>query len=408
MKLLLATLLVLFVGAVTALQLIEDPGYVLIGVGGWTVEMSLAVLAVLTLLLALIFHYGLRLVSATWRLPQHWRSWRRRRHTLQARRGLTRGLVAMAEGEWDAAERSLLRQAGESETPLLHYLAAARAAHQSHADDRRDHYLRLAHACVPEESIAVALTQAELQLEHRQFEQAESTLAGLLREAPRHRHVLQLQLRLLLELQAWTRLRELLPALRRRKVIPGDEYRRLELRVYGELLDVAAADGNAASLVETWGGIPADLRHDRLLVQAHAGHLARLGRGDLAEPLLREALNRRMDNPLVRLYGLLEQATPARQLTTVEGWLTAHPADPDLLLAAGRIAVRNHLWGKARSAFEASLAARLDSEALRDLGALLEQLGEHEAAAARYREAAQLGHGVAEVPAPKAALPAIP
>jgi len=388
-KLLLIILLILFGGAATALQLIEDPGYVLIGVGSWTIEMSLSVMVVLTLALALVFHFSLRLVSATWRLPQQWRSWRRHRHTLRARRGLTRGLVAMAEGEWDDAERSLLRQADESEVPLLHYLTAARAAHQRHADDRRDHYLQLAQACVPEESIAVSLTQAELQLDHQQYEQAQSTLTGLMQEAPRHRHVLQLQMRLLLALKEWVRLRDLLPALRRRKVIPGDEYQLLELRLYGELLDEAAHTGEGAAVVDLWNGMPNDLRRDPLLVQTYAGHLIRLSRCDLAEPLLREALNRQMDNVLVRLYGLLSDANPSRQLTTVEAWLKANPSNPAVLLAEGRIALRNRLWGKARSAFEASLSLRSDVEVLRELGALLEQLGEHEAAAARFREAAQ-------------------
>jgi len=397
-KWLLVILLLLFVGAFTALQLVEDPGYVLIGAGSWTVEMSLAVLVVLVVAATIAIHYLLRLLSATLRLPTGVRSWRRRRHVMKARRGLTSGLVAMAEGDWDDAERHLLRQAGDSETPLLHYLTAARAAQQRHAYDRRDHYLQLAHNSAPEESIAVGLTQAELQLEHRQLEQAEATLAGLLREAPRHRHVLKLQMRLLLELKDWARLRELLQPLRRHKVIPADEYTLLELRVFGELLDEASRD-SVGLLAETWKGVPKDLRRGELLVMTYARHLIGFGHGAEAEPLLREAINRRRSDELVRLYGRLEGANPARQLATVEGWLGQAPADAELLLAAARIAVRNQLWGKARSAYEASLSERMDAEALCDLGALLDQLGEGEAAAARYREAARLRGGATMLPA---------
>jgi HemY protein len=195
-------------------------------------------------------------------------------------------------------------------------------------------------------------------------------------------------MRLLLELGAWPRLAALLPELRRRRAIPASEYTVLELKVHGELLD-QAADG-VETLREAWQRVPKDLRANELLVRTYVGHLVRHDRGDLAEPLLREALNRQMNDHLARLYGLVEGGNSARQLEVAEGWLAGDPRNAVLLLTVGRLAVRNKLWGKARSAFEGSLAAAPSVEAQRELGALLEHLGEHEAAAACYREAARL------------------
>lgn len=390
MKLLLGLLLILFAATAAALLLLSDAGYVLIAVGAWTVEMSLAVLVLLLLVLFTLLYYALRLAGGTARLPQRWRGWRGHRRALKARRGLTAGLLAFAEGDWTQAERRLLQRADDSETPLLHYLTAARAAQAQGADERRDHYLRLAHDSLPEATLAIGLTQAELQLEHRQLEQAESTLAQLLRQAPRHRQVLKLQLRLLLELKDWARLCALLPELRRRRVLPAHEYTVLELKVYGELLDTAAADNDADALVAVWQRVPKELRHGELLVLTYARHLLRFDRGSLAEPLLREALNRRFSDRLVQLYGLVDGGNPMRQLEAAEGWLAGDPRNPVLLLTVGRLALRNKLWGKARSALEGSLAVQPSVETQRELGALLEHLGEHEAAAACYREAARL------------------
>ena len=390
MKLLLGLLLTLFAATAAALLLLSDAGYVLIGVGHWTVEMSLATLAVLAVVAFFALHYLLRLLGGTVRLPQRLRGWRGRRRTLKAQRGLTEGLLAFAEGDWAQAERRLLQRAADSPTPLLHYVSAARAAQAQGADDRRDQYLRLAHQSVPDAGLAVGLTQAELQLEHGQLELAESTLEQLASRAPHHRQVLRLQAQLLLELGAWPRLLQLLPELRRRRALPASEYAVLELRVHGELLDAAAAGGDPGTLDAAWKRVPKDLRTEELLVLTYARHLLRLERGAEAEPLLREALNRRLGDRLVHLYGLVKGEQPARQLEVAEGWLAGDPRNPELLLTVGRLALRNKLWGKARSALEGSLAVRPAVETYRELGGLLERLGEHEAAAGQYREATRL------------------
>ena len=182
----------------------------------------------------------------------------------------------------------------------------------------------------------------------------------------------------------------MLPELRRRKVIPANEYTVLELKVYGELLDAAAGDGDAGALVAVWQRVPKDLRAGELLVLTYVRHLIRFDRGSLAEPLLRETLNRRMSDRLAHLYGLVEGSNPARQLEVAESWLAGDPRNSALLLTVGRLALRTKLWGKARSALEGSLAVQPSVETQRELGALLEHLGEHEAAATCYREAARL------------------
>ena len=69
-----------------------------------------------------------------------------------------------------------------------------------------------------------------------------------------------------------------------------------------------------------------------------------------------------------------------------EGWLANHSEDSDLLLSAARLCLRNELWGKARSYLETVISLRPSPEAYQEYGALLNQMGEADAAAEAYRD----------------------
>ncbi|MNT63169.1 putative protoheme IX biogenesis protein [compost metagenome] len=94
--------------------------------------------------------------------------------------------------------------------------------------------------------------------------------------------------------------------------------------------------------------------------------------------MLRGALKGQFDERLAYLYGLAEGRDPARQLASAEAWLKAHPEHPGLLLSLGRLALRNHLWGKARDYFEHSLRLERSAETYGELARLLARLGELE------------------------------
>lgn len=389
MRTLLSLWLVLLVGAAIALLAQKDPGYVMFALGPYTVEMSLALLVVAVALGFTLMYLGIRLVVRTVRLPGQVRAWRHRRGARQARRSTTRGLLEMAEGDWQAAEKHLIGHAENSETPLLNYLAAARAAQAVGAPERRDSYIRLAHESMPSADVAVSLTQAELQLAHNQLEQALATLKHLRQIAPQHTYVLRLLKRLYEELGDWEHLRELIPELRKRKVEDADALRALEIRVHQALLERASLTDDPRDLVVAWSGVPRSLRGEPLLLADYAGYLIERDQPGEAEPLLRDALKGGFNDTLIGLYGQLQAPSPSRALSFAEGLLEQQPRNPLLLLALGRLALRAQLWGKARGYLEASIGAGGPPEAFRELGHLLEQLGEQRAALDVYR------HGLA-------------
>lgn len=393
MRFLFVTLLVLLAGVSIALILRQDPGYVLISYGQWSVESSLALLLLVIVVTFTVLYYAIRAIKGVVMLPARVRGWQERRRVRKAHSALSRGLLEMAEGRWDSAETTLIKSAPNSDNQLLHYLAAARAAQRQGAPQRRDHYLYLAHKSMPNADVAVGLTQAELQLAHHQMEQALATLTHLRSLAPRHPYVLRMLMKLYRELRDWEHLRDLLPELRKRNVLKDEEARQLELQVYGELLEQAAAKNDPAALDEAWGSTPKRLRQEETLLLAYVRHLMARGADERAEPLVREALKRQWSDELVYVYGLLQVSDPNRQLATAEGWLKTHGKNPVLLLTLGRLCLRNRLWGKARVYFESSIGSGPRPETYKELGTLLEQLGEKDAAMDCFRRGMILAVG---------------
>lgn len=389
MRLLLAGLFVLIASVGFSLLAQRDTGYALLAYGEWTVETSLAVLLLATLMAFVVFHFLLRLVLSGLHLPGRVSRWQGERSRLQARRATQQGFIALAEGDWQRAERLLARHADGSDTPLLNYLGAARAAQKLGAEGRRDDYLARAHRSMPEARLAVGLTQAEVQLSHGQAERALATLVQLRALAPRNAHVLYLLKRLYERMRSWKELTELLPDLRRQKVLGAEALNALERRAHGELLRSAAGAGDMQRLDALWKQLPKPLRRDRELVEIYLGPLVAAGRGHQAEALLAEALRNHWEPSLVRRYGLV-RGDAAAQLAAAETWLEDHGRDPDLLLTLGRLCLHNRLWGKARAYLEASLGAEPRPETYCELGSLLQEMGEGSEARTCFRRGLQL------------------
>jgi HemY protein len=398
--LLIAAFLTLFATVAMTLAVKQDNGYVLIGYGSWTVEGSLALFCLAILLLFLLAYFAIRTVSRLWHMPEQVAEWRRKRRNLRARQALTRGLVELAEGRWKVAERHLTRNVTQSETPLLNYLAAARAAQLQGAHTRRDDYLHLAHESMPSADVAVGLTQAELQLAHQQYEQALATLMHVRSLSPKHNYVLTLLKKLYENLGEWKKLEEMMPELKRRKVVSESDYQTLESRVYRERLKQESP--TLEGLVRYWQTVPKNIRQQQQMLIHYCKYMMALDAGSRIEPLIVSSLQREWNNELVSLYGHIELANPSHQLAVAEAWLKNHQEDPMLLLTLARLSLQNKLWGKARSYLEASIGISPTPESYQQLGLLLERLGEEEGASRCFRAGLALEH-----PEPQPALPPI-
>lgn len=411
MKTLLVFLVVVAAAVGLALVLLEDPGYVLLAYGVWSVESNLAVFVALLLLFYLALYVSSRMLRGLGRLPRRVAQWRAERRQRRGRNGLYNGMLALAEGNWAAAERSFIEAVRFSETPMLNYLGAARAAQHQNALERRDRYLSAAHESHQRAELATGLTQAELQIAQQQYEQALATISHVQALAPKNEYVLSLLKDLYIRLQDWWALHKLLPELRRQRFMPDSAFRQLEQRVYRELIGACKVGSTAdlAKLRDTWNWVPRAVQEQPELQYTYACQLHRGGADDEAEDVLRRLLKRHWDARYVRLYGELATAEPAAQLKTVEGWLQEHDKNPDLLYTAGRLCLRNRLWGKARLYFESSLGASPRPEVYKALGDLLaEHIEDHAAAVECYQRGLALAVSTPAAPGAPAAPARLP
>lgn len=379
MKFGIIVVIALFISAFATHFLLADPGYVIINFRGYVIEMSVPVLAGLAIALVLGVWLIRKIIVAPRRLGEAAGRYR------SARSGqkLTKGMIAVAEGNLARGEKMLGRAASTSDSPLFNYLQAARAAHLQGKDERRDEWLRLAYKETPEAANAVLLTQAEFQLDRAQYEQALATLRRLEEDSKDHAHALALMGRLYFRLEDFSSLADLLPRLRKNTQIKPEVLEEWTIRVHKEALDKAA---DAQVLDDSWKGITRKQRTDLTLLESYYNGLMRVGLHDRAEKELASALKSNWRGPLVRLFGLVEATDTTKQLKRAEGWLKNHGEDPDLMLSAARLCLRNELWGKARSYLETVIGMRPTPEAYQEYGALLAQMGEGDAAAEAYRD----------------------
>ena len=379
MKFGIIVVVVLIASAFGTHFLLSDPGSVIITIRGYLIEMTVPVLVLFAVGLVLAAWLVRKIIVAPRRLGEAAGRYR------SARSGqkLTKGMIAIAEGNLARGEKMLARAASTSDAPLFNYLQAARAAHLQGRDDRRDEWLRLAYEDAPEATNAVLLTQAEFQLDRGQNEQALATLRRLEEDSKDHAQALALMGRLYFELEDWDELAKLLPRLRKTTQIKPEKLEMWAVRVHKEALDKAA---DADVLDHAWKNVPRAMKSNITLQEAYYEGLMRAGLHDRSEKELAAALKSNWRGPLARLYGLAEATDTTKQLKRAEGWLKTRGEDADLLLAAARLCQRNELWGKARSYLETVISMRPTPEAYQEYGTLLTQMGEGDAAADAYRD----------------------
>ena len=391
-------LLLLVVAATTLLGLAiaEHSGYVLIAWKSFRYESSLWVfllLVTLAWLLVWCVRWLWRLLGVSGGLLN---PWSRRNHGKRQQLAADKGLLDLAEGRWERAVRHLQRAAEGERQPLMHYLGAARAAQQLGDYEQSDGFLERALQRQPQAELAIALTHAELQQARGESAAALETLQVMRQRHPQHRQVLRQLQSLLLARADWSALLDLLPELRKGKVLSNEELATLERQVWqGRLLAAGQAgldQGEAAlqPLTAAWQQLSSAQRSEPDLLLAYATQLQYLGAQEEAEEVVRKGLKQAYDSRLVQLYGVLRGRDPARQLQAAEALLKQHPQDALLLLCLGRLSLQNSLWGKAREYFEISLEFSRRAETCAELARLLAHLGELEKSNQLFQEGLSL------------------
>jgi len=390
MKALILIFIFLLVAVLLGIAIHADSGYVLVVYQHWSIETTLWFALFSILLLYVVVYVVGRIIGGTWRLSGRFRRWSSKRHQLKAQQLTNQGLCQLAEGRWKQAETSLLKAAKNNDTALINYLAAARAAQYQDAFERRDLHLKHAAEHTKQAEVAIGLTQAQLQLQGNQYEQALATLRHLNQLAPHHVYILKLLQQVYIELNDWVHLQQCLPELKKRKILPSQQLTALEIQATIGLLHEATKSLDRQALTQVWQQVPHALKSNQRLVLAYSHCLLQAGFVDAAEQLLREGLKKQWHADWLDQYGKVAATDAKNQLKSAEGWLRAHADDAALLRCLGRLAVRNHLWEKAESYLETSVKLKACADTYVELAKVLVQLGEKDRALAVYQKLVEL------------------
>ena len=359
-----------------------NTGYVLLVLPPYRVEFSFNLLLVGLLAAFIVGYLAVRLVSGTVRLPAQVREYRLARRRDQARASLLEALQEYFSGRYARSEKAAAVSLELGEHAGLSAVLAARAAHELRAYERRDRYLASAAAG---DEVLRTVTEAELLLDERRFEEALERLKGLPRK---HTAALRLELKARQQMRNWEQVLALADELQKRNVF--DESQAAQVRRYALIENLKRKALDSRALEDAWRKVPQQERTDSRVAAAAARCFIALGGCDLAHRIIEDALAQEWDSDLVGLYAECEGGDALKRIERAESWLKSHADDALLLLTLGRLCARQALWGKAQSYLEASIAIEPTYSAHLALAQLREQLGNADAARRHFRESLEL------------------
>ncbi|QMU61889.1 MAG: hypothetical protein GKR92_09345 [Gammaproteobacteria bacterium] len=370
---LLVFLFFLIVFTAAVFLAMQAPGFASFTYGETTYELPLVEFVIGLFILFTIFYIVLRLFALVFSAPKRIQSAMNSRRKKKALGSTQQGLTKFTQGDWMQSEKLLLSGAEHSNSAMVNYIWAARAAHKRGDFAERDAHLAEAKKCSPADHAALDVLRAELLLDQHMPEQALASLSqheDAIRSNPK---IACLFANAYEQLEDWEKLSGIIPQLKNSKNIDQHTYNQIEKRAIQGLLNNSE---NTSNIDEIGTKYKENISTDNELTLHYVTALRQQGKHELAESTASDALTENWCSKLIREYGLIEVKDPSQILNKAEQWVEQHTNDENLYLTLGRICNKAQLWGKAKAYFESSLTRKPLAETYAELAALHEQLDE--------------------------------
>ncbi|HEX7558865.1 MAG TPA: heme biosynthesis protein HemY [Usitatibacter sp.] len=366
----------------------HSTGYVVIVSAPYRVELSLNLLVFLVLAGYLAFYTLARLISTLAGIPARVRAYRAERQSSKMRLALNDALLAFFQGRYASAEKSAATALVSDETKGVAAIIAARSAHELGRFSEREQFLDHAKGSAPDVDQARLTTLADLLVSQERYEEALAVLNDLSARDARNLRLLRLKLQAEQATRNWDEVLATVGALAKLGGLGPAEAATARRAAHLGNLNRKAQD--ATALGAYWKQLPAEIRVDPAVAATAARYHLALGGTSEAQAIVEQALEREWSASLVALYGESSGSDALPQIERAEKWLREHARDPALLLALGKLCMRQGLWGKAQSYIEASLALEPTHDGHMTLAALMEHIGRPQEAILHFRRSAEL------------------
>ena len=366
----------------------RSTGYVVIVSAPWRIELSVNLFVFLVLAGYFAFYFLTRLVGTLLAIPRRVRAYCIERERAVRRQSLNESLLAFFQGRYASAEKSAAQALLGEETKGVAAIIAARSAHELGRFNEREQFLDHAKGTEPAVDQARLTTLADLLVSQGRHAEALAVLKDLSARDSRNLRLLRLKLQAEQVMRNWDEVLETVASLVKLGGLGPDEAGAARRSAHLGNLNRKSQDG--AALEAYWKALPGDMRVDPAIAATAARYHLALGNAAAARAIVEQALEREWNPGLVALYGEAAGADALPQIERAERWLRVHARDPALLLALGKLCMKQGLWGKAQSYIEASLALEPTHDGHMTLAALMEQLGKPQEAVRHFRRSAEL------------------
>lgn len=372
-----------------------NTGYAILYLPPYRMEVSFNFLIVALVLLVLLTHGALRLVGLAAGLPAEVRRFQRQKKLKASRHALREAGLAFFEGRYQRAEREAAKAIDDEYAPENRAMALLIAARSSAAVGdmgKRDLYLSKLDALPERLRLARHMLEAELKLQAKAPLEALAAVERARALSPNLTSALRLELKIRLMQKQPEAVLALTEKLLKADALEPAQARRYRLAAYNQQL----SNFTHGSEVRDWlKKVPEVERRNPELICSVVDRLIVLGAESQAAALLTHAFDNDDGIPeLSRRLGQLAERLPASErlelLSRAEKWLPQHPEDHQLLIALGRLALSQQLWGKAQSYLEASLSLAPTLLAHAELARLFEATEKPEMAERHYRQSLEL------------------
>ncbi len=344
-------------GLYAGTQFSGQQGYVLISIANKTIEMSVTtlVLAIVALLAALfgleyLIKKVLRASSATW-------NWFGVRKLKRARKDTNDGMVLLLEGDWMGAEKKVLRSAKHHDMPLLCYLIASEAAQGSGNRAKRDQYLELASE-QQDSKLAVALTRAKLQVADGQYDLALVTLDELQSDNPNNPITLELLKVTYQNLGKWQLLTQLLPKLKKAKLIQQQEFDQLNLAAQcGAMKEISEQQGSEGLLAH-WNRLPRKTKQEPELILCLVKQLIARKADSQAYIVVRDSLKKYQSDELYHIIAEMNLPDIHPAIVLLQAALQKDGNNAAAHSTLAQLLMRQEKWAEAQQHLENALKQR--------------------------------------------------
>lgn len=386
---LLFAFIILLISISLGLELKKDAGYVLIIFNHWSIETSLWVALGFLLLSFCLLHGFFMGLHGLKKLPFYFQRWRKEEAHKEAESLSCQGLIEYNQGDWSKAKSHFIKAAPKLDKPLFNYLMAAKAAQALNDNSLRDHYLKLAQEKIPEAHLSIKLTKVELLLETKQWDEALILLKQLAALNPNHPYLLTKLLELYQQQELWTDLLELIPKIKKKRILSPERLSFLEHQAFLQTLKKLIQEAIEEPITKLIAELPKNLRGDPEILSLYCDFLVKKAHFQQAETLLATELLKAYDDNLIDRYSKLK--VNKRQLSLAESLSKKHPNSATLYLGLARLSLNQELWGKAQAYFVKSLELKPQAITYAEFGHLLERLGKIKEASEAYRKGLELG-----------------